>query len=172
MRRIVVLTLMLATVLASTNAWAQTDRSSDCINLVKTCLAMFRDKGPEYALKAIDSKSVFIDKELYIFALNMNNVMLAHPYKSEWKGLNMTSKIDANNKAYLKEMSTVAEKAGDGWVEYSWLRRGEDKARLKRTYIAKVPSQNIYIGAGYYPTTDATSPPPESSPVASRSDAK
>ncbi len=144
----------------ATSVWAQEDRAADCVNLVNRCVGVFGEKGPEYTLKAIDSKSVFIDKELYIFALNMNNVMLAHPHKPDWRGRDVNSMTDANNKEYFKEFKGVAEKGGSGWVEYYWVRPGEDKPRQKWSYIARVPGRDIYIGAGYYPTTEAKSPPP------------
>jgi signal transduction histidine kinase len=68
---------------------------------------------------------------------------------------------DINGKHYFREFRTTANEKGKGWIEYMWRRPGEKAPRYKKSYIVKVPNQDIYIGAGYYPHSNGKSPPPK-----------
>jgi signal transduction histidine kinase len=122
---------------------------------VKKTVAIFQEKGRDYALKAINSKMALTDKELYVFALTMDNLMLAHPHVDEWLGKDMSETKDSNGKAYFQEFKKIAQNPGEGWVDYMWNRPGENAPRFKRSYIMKVPGQEIYVGSGYYPALAA-----------------
>ena len=52
--------------------------------------------------------------------------------------------------ALFVKFKDIANGPGKGWTEYWWPKPGEKKPSLKRTYIMRVPGQNLYIGAGYY----------------------
>jgi hypothetical protein len=55
------------------------DRAEDCKNLVIKAIGVIKENGPEYSLRVFSaSKGPFIDKELYVFACSLDNVMLAH----------------------------------------------------------------------------------------------
>lgn len=135
----------------ATSAGAQEERSKVCIEKVDQALQLFQDKGRDYALKAIGSMLALTDHEIYVFALSMDNVMLAHPYKKPLVGKEVSNYIDVNGKHYYKEFRKMAANQGEGWVEYRWVRPGEQDPRLKRSFIKKVPKHEIYIGSGYYP---------------------
>lgn len=130
------------------------DRANDCVEIVQKVAKVFDEKGAEYAIKAINSKIAYTDKEVYVFALSLNNVVIGHPYKPSLIGKYMSESEDVKGKKYFLEFKEVAEDPGEGWVEYHWNRPGEKEHRFKRTFIKRIPGQDIYIGAGYYPETE------------------
>ncbi len=131
------------------------ERAKESIALAKKATALFNEKGKDYALKVINSKIALTDGELYVFALSMDNTMLAHPFMPSLIGKNVDDMKDPTGKKYFQEFKRVAENPGQGWVEYMWNRPGEEDPRFKRSYIIKVPDQDIYIGSGYYPALPA-----------------
>ncbi len=161
MKKMAVFVLTLTIALGATNVWAERDKSGDCVAAVNKCLQMFREMGPEHALKIINDNRVVDEREPYVFASDMSNVILAHPSRPNWRGRNMNTTKDANDRERFKVFKTVAETRNSGWVEYSSMRLGEDKPGQTRTYISRVPGHNIYVGASYYPTADSKSPAPD-----------
>ena len=72
------------------------------------------------------------------------------PFKKKLIGKDVSKVKDKKGTVLFGEFLKVAKKPGSGWVEYWWPKPGAKKASLKRSYIMKVPGQDIYIGAGYY----------------------
>ncbi len=131
---------------------AASDEPQECETVVKQCVAMFQAQGREAALKAInDPKGPFVKGDVYVFALSMDNIMLAHPFDKKILRLSMNNLVDSNSELFVRKFKEVAEKQGSGWVEYTWAKPGEDGAKRKRSYIMKVPDEELYVGAGYYP---------------------
>jgi cytochrome c len=89
---IIVPVLMLTLPLAGLAASAE---PLECETVVKQCVAMFQAQGREAALKAInDPKGSFVKGDLYVFALNMDNKMLAHPLDKKILNLSMSNVVD------------------------------------------------------------------------------
>ncbi|MGO9568758.1 MAG: cache domain-containing protein [Desulfomonilaceae bacterium] len=91
-----------------------------------------------------------MDKELYVFACSMSNIMLAHPYKPGLVGQDVNEFKDAKGNALFQEFRKIVEERGSGWVDYWWTKPGEKGEFPKRTYVKRMPGSNIYVGVGYY----------------------
>jgi cytochrome c len=153
MKRYVPVCFLLMLVFQLSTGLAFADRADDCQKLVDKAVDFTKENGPEYSLKVFSaSKGPFIDKELYVFACSMDNVMLAHPYKSELIGKNVDDFQDVKGDLLFQEFKKVAQNGGRGWVHYWWWRPGEKDAFPKSSFIMKVPGENLYVGAGYYAT--------------------
>jgi len=130
---------------------AMADMEGDAVSLVDKAVAMFQDQGKEAALKAInDAKGPFVKGDLYVFAVSMDNVLVGHPYEHAMRRLTMNSVKDSSGKVIADMFKEVVEKQGSGWVDYSWGKPGADKPSRKRSFVKKVPGENLYLGAGYY----------------------
>jgi hypothetical protein len=57
---------------------------------------------------------------------------------------------DAKGKLFAEEFIQVDNEQGSGWVEYWWLRYGQNQPTLERAYIMKVPKEEVFAAAGYY----------------------
>lgn len=127
------------------------DADADCQALAEECTAIFKQMGKENALSVIDDRSgPFVRGDLYAFAVSMDNVMLAHPHDKTIKRVNMSNVQDVDGKRFFEKCRELATNPGAGWVEYTWAKPGQEQATRKKTYIMKVPGEDIYIGVGHY----------------------
>ena len=149
MKRISIVVVLIWVLLALCGS-VKADRSADCERMVNEAIKLFSTKGKDVAIKSIQAFNILTDKELYVFAFTMDNTCIAHPYRKDLVGKNLNDLKDSKGKFFVREFQRTAQNSGSGWVEYSWLRRGEKEPRLKRSFIKKVPGQDIYLGAGYY----------------------
>ncbi|HMK34406.1 MAG TPA: cache domain-containing protein [Desulfomonilaceae bacterium] len=130
---------------------ARGGQTEDVEALVEQGLAMFKEKGRKLTLEAInDKKGPFIKGDLYVFAFSLNNELLAQPYDFSIRRINLNNFKDASGFAVFKRFKEVVENQGSGWVEYSWVKPGSDKPSRKKSFVKRVPEQDLYIGAGYY----------------------
>lgn len=131
--------------------FAAANQANDCVMMVSNAEAFIREKGVEYALKVFSVRnSPFVDKELYIFALSTDNVMLAHPFNPGLIGKNLSDHKDSKGKLVFQEFNKVITGKGEGWVDYNWPKPGEQGEFPKAAYVKKVHGQDMYIGASYY----------------------
>ena len=133
---------------------AVADDAADTKALVENGVAMAKEKGLEPTLKAIgDPKGPFVKGDLYLFAGSLNKVTAtAHPFAADkLVGPDLTNLKDSKGSQFFIKFKEIAEKPGSGWVEYWWPKPGEKEPSLKKTFIMRVPGQDAYIAAGYYP---------------------
>jgi cytochrome c len=151
MRRLLMVTvaitfmcLMASTVLADSEAEVQ--------GMVNKAVALFKEKGKDYALRVLNSSSgPFRKGELYAFAGSMKDfTFVAHPVNAELLGTPQKDLKDAKGLLIFQEFVKVADNPGAGWVQYWWVRRAEKDPTLKRSFIERVPGEDIFVGAGFY----------------------
>ncbi len=105
---------------------------------------------PVAALCEINKKDgPYVDGDLYIFVMNMDGVMIAHPIKPALIGKNLTDFKDQAGKAFFKEFVEMA-KNGSGWVDYKWPKPGQEGVFDKTSYILMVKDSPMFVGAGIY----------------------
>ncbi len=113
---------------------------------------MIREKGVEAAVTAIaDKEGPFVWKNTYVFLMNTDCKMLAHPIKPELTRKESLLEVkDSNGKPIMAEFVNIAKADGKGWVDYVWPKPGEAESSPKSTYIYKVPGTDYFVGAGIY----------------------
>jgi len=129
---------------------ALADETKDCLTLVDKSIAFITEKGRDYALKTICCKGPFTQGDVYVFAVSMDNVVLAHPYNRELIGKKVDDLKDVKGLSVFAEFKKVAANGGSGWVDYWWAKPGEKGEFPKKVFIKKVPGEDIYVGAGFY----------------------
>ena len=121
----------------------------DAKMLVKQAAAYVQYQGKEKALAEIStSKGMFDKGELYVFAYDLDGVMLAHPKNPALIGQNLIAVPDAEGKLFRKEIVEKAKSKGSGWVDYMYLNPETKRQEHKSTYFQKVG--DIIICCGVY----------------------
>jgi cytochrome c len=132
-------------------AMASKAKESQVETLVEKAAQTFKEKGKDYTLRLLNaSRGPFRKKELYVFAVSMDGKTLSHPTNKKLRGKDVWNLKGAKGKLFIQEFVKVAKDPGSGWVDYWWLRHGEKEPTLKRSYILKVPGEDILVGCGYY----------------------
>ena len=148
--------VVLAGLCLAASALAAGATKDECIAKTKEAAQMVADKGLDAAIAEINKKDgKFVWKDTYVFLMDLDGKMLAHPMSPALIGKNLLDMKDKavpaeKGKFLFKEFVEVAKGKGSGWVDYMWTNPGDPAPRKKVTYIYRVPGKNQFAGAGVY----------------------
>jgi hypothetical protein len=154
MKRLTIVAALAAVLLLiAAGASAQKSATKDeCVVKCHEAASYVQNHDLEKAIQTIgDPNGPFVWKDSYVFLMNLDGKMLAHPFKPE-----LTKKehclliTDPTGKALFVHFVNLARGSGEGWVEYMWPRPGEQTPRKKLTYIYRIPDTDLFVGAGVY----------------------
>jgi signal transduction histidine kinase len=106
---------------------------------------MGRDKA--FAAFA-DPDGEFRDRDLYVFCIDMDGVLIEQPIKPELVGKNMYN-FNKYGDLLFQDMINLVKKSGQGWVDYRWPYPGTDEVRAKTSYVA-ANDEGFFCGVGAY----------------------
>ncbi|ABK16032.1 cache domain-containing protein [Syntrophobacter fumaroxidans] len=116
--------------------------------MVEKAAAFLNENGKEKTIAEINKPDgQFVQGELYVFAYDLNAVMLAHPKNPKLIGQSLMDKPDSKGKLFRKEIIDKAKSAGSGWVDYFYLNPQTGKEEAKTTYLKKAGDMVICCGA-------------------------
>ena len=93
----------------------------------------------------------FEDNKGYFFISRLDGVPVLFPSKPEFVGVNLLNSPDTNIQNVTKEMFRIANRHGEGFYEYYWLKPGVPSNQLKKiAFVKKFEPHNWIIGAGLY----------------------
>lgn len=153
MKKYFIITLSLIVVLWTTNIWAANQATKEeCVIKSQEAAAMVTSQGVDAAIKAISNpKGPFVWKDSYVFLMNLDGKMLAHPFKPELTNMQHVLLLtDPTDKALFVQFVNLARNVGHGWVEYMWPKPGKTTPSKKLSYIYRVPDTTLFVGAGVY----------------------
>lgn len=142
--------LVLLLVPATLVVGQQTDHDV-AIELVNKAVGAFQSQGKEAAIKLANSSYGPLRKaSIYVFVTDFKGKMLAHPAQEDLRGKDCWELQDAKGKFIIQDFIKIAKDPGEGWSDYSWLRVNEKEPTLKKTFVKRVPGEDIFVAAGYY----------------------
>src|ERR1039457_3429472 len=150
LRRILLalIAMALSTAVYAASESANTD---ECVAFVKKAVAYVKGNGKEKALSEFSNpKGQFIDRDLYIFAYDLNGVNLAigNGNSAKMVGKSLLEMRDADGTYLIKGLIQVANTKGRGWFDYKWPNPVTKAVESKSSYVEKVDA--YFIGAGIY----------------------
>jgi signal transduction histidine kinase len=86
--------------------------------------------------------------EIYVFAYDLNGVMVAHPINAKLIGKNLLEVPDADGKQFRKEIITQVKASGLATVDYKYKNPENGKIEEKVSFCKK--AAELAICAGYY----------------------
>jgi cytochrome c len=130
-------------------AAADAGTANDATALVKKAVAFYKQAGKEKALAEFNKPgSAYIDRDLYIFVIDMDGKTLANGVNPKIVGKNVIDMKDADGKPFIKQFIDIAKTKGSGWLDYQWPDPVTKSVRPKSTYVEKV--DDVVIGCGVY----------------------
>jgi signal transduction histidine kinase len=116
--------------------------------MVEQAVAYLKANGKEKALQEFNkADGKFVKGELYVFAYDMNGVIVAQPMIPQNVGKNLLNEPDSKGKFFRKEINKLAKTKGSGFVDYTFLNPVTKQEEPKTTYIRKVGNLIICCGA-------------------------
>lgn len=132
-------------------AWgyaAEKGTSKEAKKMVEEAVAYMKANGKEKAVQEFNkSGGKFVKGEMYVFAYDMNGVMMAHPVNPKLIGKNLLNEPDSKGKLFRKDIVELAQTKGSGLVDYTYLNPVAKKEEAKTTYIQKEGDLIICCGA-------------------------
>jgi signal transduction histidine kinase len=144
--------ILIAVLLAFPAAAAESATKEECVEMCREAAALINSQGAEAGIEKIsDQRGPFVWKDSYVFLMNLDGKMLAHPFKPELTKKDHVLLItDPTDKALFVHFVNLARARGEGWVEYMWPKPGKSTPHKKITYIYRVPDTDMFVGAGVY----------------------
>ena len=153
MRKITLAVLGIAVSLClAGSAFAAGATKDECVSKTKESAAMVNEKGLDAAVAEINKKDgKFVWADSYVFLMDFDGKMLAHPMSPALIGQNVIERRDKAEKLFFKEFVELAKSSkGEGWVGYMWANPGDPAPRKKISYIYRVPGKDLLMGAGIW----------------------
>jgi len=121
----------------------------DAKSMVKNAAAFVKYQGKGKALAEISKpKGMFDRGELYVFAYDLQGIMVAHPKNPALIGKNLIDVPDNDGKLFRRDIVEKAKSKGSGWVDYTYLNPESNEIEHKTTYILK--AGDIILCCGVY----------------------
>jgi signal transduction histidine kinase len=133
--------------------FAQEATKDECVAKCKEAAQLVMDEGLAAAIAKINNPNgPFVWKDSYVFLMDLDGKMLAHPVMPDLIGKNQLELRDKSpdKKLFVQDFIRVAKSPGAGWVDYVWPRPGYKAPAMKRSYIYRVPGKDVFVGAGVY----------------------
>lgn len=114
-------------------AQSDTDKATQ---MVQKASQYFDANGKNATLSEIENpQGQFVDGEIYVFAYDLNAVMLAHPKNPKLVGKKLMDVPDVDGKMFRKDIVDTAKNKGSGWVDYKYKNSDSGKIESKTTYV-------------------------------------
>ncbi len=121
----------------------------DAKNLVQEAIRFYHNCGREIALAEFSNPHGRVAKgELYVYAIDSNGLMLAHPINQNYIGKDFLRVVDFDGKAFIREILTAVDSQDSGWIEYKWLNPADGCDEAKTVYFEK--HNDAIICSGIY----------------------
>lgn len=147
MKKLAIFTLVMVIGFCLTG-YSFADDKSECIAKCEAAAKMMKADFTG-ALAEINKKDgKFAKGNIYVFAMR-GGVVVAHPFRPKYIGVDLTHHKDKEGKEFVKEYIKVVKEKGSGWVDYKFPKPGEKEPSVKFTYVLKV-DDNYYVASGYY----------------------
>jgi len=132
------------------NASAATTGTADEAHaLVEKAVKLIAADGNEKAYAAFnDAAGGYVDRDLYIFVIDLKGTVQAHGANKGLIGKSLINLKDADGKAFIQEMISLANDKGEGWVDYHWPNPTSKKVEGKSSFIKKIG--DVFVGVGIY----------------------
>lgn len=95
----------------------------------------------------LDPKAGYIDRELFVIVYSPEGKVLCGYGVPALTGRDGTQLKDVNGKEFGKEIMTIGQNGGTGWVEYRMTNPLTKKVGLKRSYVIGVDGYTVFVGA-------------------------
>ena len=117
--------------------------------MVEKAVKLLEAEGKDKAYaKFNDPAGGFVDRDLYVFVLNLEGTTVSHGANKALIGKSLINLKDADGKAFIQDMIAMAKGAGSGWIDYKWPNPTTKKVEGKSSYIQK--SGDVIVGVGVY----------------------
>jgi hypothetical protein len=125
------------------------DEKTQAKNMVDEASGYYLTHGKDKAFEEINNPhGKFVKGEFYVFAYNMEGIVVAHPKNPKLIGKNLLNVPDVDGKTFRQDIINIAKSKGSGWVDYKYKNPETQKIEEKTTFCKK--TTDIVFCCGVY----------------------
>ncbi len=109
---------------------------------------MSREQAQAMAISVL--KSLRYDGDNYFWVNDMQPAMVMHPIKPELDGKDLSQSTDAKGKKHFVAFVEIANKQGEGFIDYHWTKPGLPEPLRKISFVKAFTKWGWIIGSGIY----------------------
>ncbi|WP_292936429.1 cache domain-containing protein [Noviherbaspirillum sp.] len=119
----------------------------EAVALAHKAIAFYKANGKEKAFAEVSNKTgQFIDRDMYVYILDANGIMMAHGANEKLIGKDLTNLKDADGKFFAQELIAHTKSKKIGWVDYKWPNPVTKQIESKTTYIEPFDGYGFAVG--------------------------
>jgi len=151
---------VMASVVLAASVMAESGVREECVALCKDAAKFMNEKGFYPTVFEINKKDgKFVSKNTYVFLVDLEGHLLAHPFNQQYIGMDMAGHKDRDGKLFVQDYIAVAKSKGEGWTEYMYptpeeLKKPtpwkEKKYSKKISYVYRIPGKDLMVIAGFF----------------------
>jgi len=123
------------------------DDKTECISKCEAAAKMMKEDFTGALCEINKKDGKFVKGNIYVLAMR-GGVLVAHPFKPKYIGVDLINHKDKEGKEYVKEYIKIVKGKGSGWVDYKICKPGEKEPSDKATYVLRV-DDNYYVASGF-----------------------
>jgi cytochrome c len=151
MNRPVVCVALAALIVLGVAHGAQAATQAEAKDLVEKAAAYWKANGQEKTIAEINNpRGQFTKTDLYVFAHQINGLVLANGGNPKAVGMNYLEFPDVLGKLFVKECGELAKTKGSGWVDFLWVNPATKKIQSRALCIRRIEGTNVYVGSGVW----------------------
>ena len=120
-------------------AQAMSEKAAELVN----------EKGNDAFDVFADKEGDFQDKDLYVFCMDLEGLMLSHAVKPDLVGKNLIEFNTYGDKLFEDMIGVAKSEEGKGWVKYNWPYPGTEDLKAKESYVI-TNEKGFFCGVGAY----------------------
>lgn len=104
-----------------------------------------KENGPDKAFALFNEKQgQFVDRDLYVYALDATGTGRAHPFNPALIGRNLSELKDVDGKPFVQEILAAKDTAQ---IDYKWLNPVSKSVEAKSAFVNRVGEYFVVVGA-------------------------
>jgi len=107
-------------------------------------------KGLDAAAAEFNREGEFKHGQVYVNVVDLAGIWKVYPPRPAGVGQNVLNVRDPDGKAIVQEIIALAQKEGEGWIDYRWINPETKKIEPKTSYLKRVPGQDLIAYVGVY----------------------
>lgn len=124
------------------------DEKAQVVALVDEAVASYSTNGKEKTLAEVNNQhGKYVKAEFYVFAYNLEGIVIAHPKNPKLIGKNLLNVPDVDGKTFRQDIISIAKSKGSGWVDYKYKNPETQKIEEKTTFCKKASDVVFCCGA-------------------------
>lgn len=134
-----------ALALAATNLRAETPDEAKA--LLDGALAEIKTAGVDEAVKKFNAGGKWKKGGLYLLAVQLDGMILAHSANDKLPGKSMLEARDARGRTFVKDAIDLVKTSGGGQIDMRWGNPATKRIADATMFVRRVPGQDMYLGS-------------------------